>query len=182
MKTIQVEYQQNGKKYTHSAEVVVSDPTNDLAILRITDNSFTRLPQIPYVFTAKTEDVGTEVFTLGYPKTQKLGDEIKFTDGKVSAKTGVQGDVRLYQISVPITQGNSGGPLFDSKGNLIGITSPGWDNENSINYAIKSIYLKNLIDVLPENITLPNDTSIAGKPLTEKVKILSDFVPFILVK
>lgn len=182
MKTIQVEYLQNGKKYTHSAEVVVSDPTNDLAILRITDNSFVRLPKIPYVFTAKTEDVGTEVFTLGYPKTQKLGDEIKFTDGKVSAKTGVQGDIRLYQISVPITHGNSGGPLFDSKGNLIGITSSGWDNENSINYAIKSIYLKNLIDVLPESITLPNDTSIADKSLTEKVKILSDFVPFILVK
>lgn len=182
MKVIQVEYQQNGKKYTHNAEVVVSDPTNDLAILKITDNSFVKLPQIPYVFTAKTEDVGTEVFALGYPKTQKLGDEIKFTDGKISAKTGAMGDIRLYQISVPITHGNSGGPLFDSKGNLIGITSSGWDNENNINYAIKSIYLKNLIDVLPETIVLPNYSVIADKTLTEKVKILSDFVPFILVK
>ena len=151
-------------------------------MLKIKDNSFVRLPQIPYVFTAKTEDVGTEVFALGYPKTQKLGNEIKFTDGKISAKTGAKGDIRLYQISVPITHGNSGGPLFDSKGNLIGITSSGWDNENNINYAIKSIYLKNLVDVLPENITLPHHTAIANKPLTEKVKILSDFVPFILVK
>lgn len=182
MKVIQVVYQQNGKKFTHNAEVVVSDPTNDLAILKIKDNSFVRLPQIPYVFTARTEDVGTEVFALGYPKTQKLGEEIKFTDGKISAKTGVKGDIRLYQISVPITHGNSGGPLFDNNGNLIGITSSGWENENNINYAIKSIYLKNLIDVLPENITLPNYNEIANKTLTEKIKILSDFVPFILVK
>ena len=182
MKVIQVEYQQNGKKFTHNAEVVVSDPTNDLAILKITDNSFVRLPQIPYVFTAQTEDVGTEVFALGYPKTQKLGDEIKFTDGKISAKTGARGDIRLYQISVPITHGNSGGPLFDNNGNLIGITSSGWENENNINYAIKSIYLKNLIDVLPETISLPHYTGIKEKTLTEKVKLLSDFVPFILVK
>lgn len=182
MKVIQVEYLQNGNKFTHNAEVVVSDPTNDLAILKITDNSFTKLPQIPYVFTAKTEDVGTEVFALGYPKTQKLGDEIKFTDGKISAKTGAMGDIRLYQISVPITHGNSGGPLFDSYGNLIGITSSGWDNENNINYAIKSIYLKNLIDVLPETIILPHYSVIAEKTLTEKIKIISDFVPFILVK
>ena len=182
MKVIQVEYQQKGKKFIHNAEVIVSDPTNDLAILKITDISFIQLPQIPYVFTAKTEDVGTEVFALGYPKTQKLGDEIKFTDGKISAKTGAMGDIRLYQISVPITHGNSGGPLFDSKGNLVGITSSGWENENNINYAIKSIYLKNLIDVLPETIVLPNYSVIADKTLTEKVKILSDFVPFILVK
>lgn len=182
MKVIQVGYQQKGKKIKHNAEVIVSDPTNDLAILKITDNSFEELQPLPYVFTAQTEDVGTEVFALGYPKTQKLGDEIKFTDGKISAKTGARGDIRLYQISVPITHGNSGGPLFDTNGNLIGITSSGWDNENNINYAIKSIYLKNLIDVLPEKIILPTYSAIADKPLTEKVKILSDIVPFILVK
>ena len=164
------------------AKVVATDESSDLAIIKIVDNSFVALPKIPYVFTAKTEDVGTEVFALGYPKTQKLGQEIKFTDGAISAKTGAQGDIRLYQISVPITHGNSGGPLFDKKGNLIGITSSGWDNEDNINYAIKSIYLKNLIDVMPETITLPNDASIVGKSMVDKIKILSDFVPFIEAK
>ena len=181
-KQMQVTFKQNGQTKTYKAEVVVTDPTNDLAIIKIVDNSFVALPKIPYVFTAKTEDVGTEVFALGYPKTQKLGQEIKFTDGAISAKTGAQGDIRLYQISVPITHGNSGGPLFDKKGNLIGITSSGWDNEDNINYAIKSIYLKNLIDVMPETITLPNDASIVGKSMVDKIKILSDFVPFIEAK
>lgn len=181
-KQMQVTFKQNGQTKTYKAEVVVTDPTNDLAIIKIVDNSFVDLPKIPYVFTAKTEDVGTSVFALGYPKTQKLGEEIKFTDGTISAKTGAQGDIRLYQISVPITHGNSGGPLFDKQGNLVGITSSGWDNEDNINYAIKSIYLKNLIEVLPETITLPNNTSIRDKSLVDKIKILSDYVPFIEAK
>ena len=181
-KQMQVTFKQKGQTKTYKAEVVVTDPTNDLAIIKIVDNSFVELPKIPYVFTAKTEDVGTNVFALGYPKTQKLGEEIKFTDGTISAKTGAQGDIRLYQISVPITHGNSGGPLFDKQGNLIGITSSGWDNEDNINYAIKSIYLKNLIEVMPETITLPNDTSISDKSLVDMIKILSDFVPFIEAK
>ena len=181
-KQMQVTYKQNGQTKTYKAEVVVTDPTNDLAIIKIVDNSFVGLPKIPYVFTAKTEDVGTSVFALGYPKTQKLGEEIKFTDGTISAKTGAQGDIRLYQISVPITHGNSGGPLFDKQGNLIGITSSGWDNEDNINYAIKSIYLKNLIEVMPETITLPNDTTISEKSLVDMIKILSDYVPFIEAK
>ena len=130
-KQMQVTFKQNGQTKTYKAEVVVTDPTNDLAIIKIVDNTFVDLPKIPYVFTAKTEDVGTSVFALGYPKTQKLGEEIKFTDGTISAKTGAQGDIRLYQISVPITHGNSGGPLFDKQGNLIGITSSGWDNEDN---------------------------------------------------
>ena len=179
---LQVTYQQNGITKSYRAEVVVTDPTNDLAIIKIVDNAFTELPAIPYVFTAKTEDVGTSVFALGYPKTYKLGNEIKYTDGTISAKTGAKGDIRLYQISVPITNGNSGGPLFDKDGNLVGITSSGWDNEDNINYAIKSIYLKNLIEVMPENITLPNYSEIAEKSTVDKIKLISDFVPFIQAK
>ena len=179
---LQVTYMQNGITKSYPAEVVVTDPTNDLAIIKIVDNSFTELSQIPYVFTAKTEAVGTSVFALGYPKTHILGNEIKFTDGTISAKTGAMGDIRVYQISVPITYGNSGGPLFDKDGNLVGITSSGWENEDNINYAIKSIYLKNLIEVMPESITLPQDTTIKDKPLVDKIKIISDFVPFIQAK
>ena len=123
---------------------------------------------------------------MGYPIADVMGDEIKFTDGKISSKTGIEGDITVYQISVPIQPGNSGGPLFDSKGNLIGITSAGLNkeyfNSENVNYAIKTTYLKNLIDVLPEKITLPNNTTIYTLPLTEKIKTLSDFIPIIRVK
>ncbi len=72
-----------------------------------------------------------------------MGNEIKFTDGKISSKSGFQGDITTYQISVPIQPGNSGGPLFDEKGNLVGITSSGVNKQlaDNANYAIKTSYL-----------------------------------------
>jgi S1-C subfamily serine protease/antitoxin component YwqK of YwqJK toxin-antitoxin module len=183
---IQVEYFQKGIKNTYKAKVIVTDKQNDLAIIQIQDSKFNRLPSIPYVFNYSIKDVGTEVFALGYPMANIMGSEIKYTDGKISSKTGIQGDITVYQISVPIQPGNSGGPLFDSKGNLVGITSSALNKEyfntENVNYAIKTSYLKNLIDVLPETISLPNNSDIYNKPLTEKIKILSDFVPLIKVK
>jgi S1-C subfamily serine protease len=119
---------------------------------------------------------------LGYPQLQKQGTEIKFTDGKISAKTGYKGNITEYQISVPIQPGNSGGPLFDSKGNLIGITTAYLVDAQNVNYAIKTSYLKNLVEVMPEKITLPANTEIYSKSLTDKIKVLSDFIPIILVK
>ena len=56
------------------------------------------------------------------------------------------------------------------------------NNVENVNYAIKSNYLKSLIDVLPETISLPSDSTIYGLPLTEKIKVLSDIVPIIRVK
>ena len=183
---IQVEYFQKGIKNTFSAKVIVTDKQNDLAIIQINDPKFKTLPSIPYVFISTIKDVGTEVFALGYPMANVMGDEIKFTDGKISSKTGIEGDITVYQISVPIQPGNSGGPLFDNKGNLIGITSSGLNkeyfNSENVNYAIKTTYLKNLIDVMPESITLPNNIEIYNKPLTEKIKLLSDYIPIIRVK
>ena len=49
-----------------------------------------------------------------------MGKEIKVTDGIINSKSGFQGDITTYQISAPIQGGNSGGPLFDDKGNFIG--------------------------------------------------------------
>jgi S1-C subfamily serine protease len=183
-KAIQVEYFQKGMKYKYAAKVIVSDKQNDLAIIQINDDKFQTLFNIPYVFSFNLKDVGTEVFTLGYPMEDVMGSEIKYTDGKISSKTGWQGDITVYQISVPIQHGNSGGPLFDVTGNLIGITSSGIrpDVAQNANYAIKTTYLKNLIDVMPESITLPNDISIYNKTITDKIKLLSDFIPVIRVK
>ena len=181
---IQVEYFQKGIKNIFAAKVIVTDKQNDLAIIQINDPKFKGLQNIPYVFSTNIKDVGTDVFALGYPMENVMGSEIKFTDGKISSKTGWKGDITVYQISVPIQHGNSGGPLFDIKGNLVGITSSGisGDVAQNVNYAIKTTYLKNLIDVMPESITLPSNVDIYNKPLTEKIKLLSDFIPILRVK
>ena len=181
-----VEFKRNNKLEVFNARLVQSDKTNDLAILKIEDESFSTINKLAYNFKLRSVDIGTEIFALGYPLTDIMGDDIKFTDGKISSKTGYGGDVTTYQIQVPIQPGNSGGPLFDFKGNLIGVTSSGinrkLDLTENVNYAIKTSYLFNLIDVLPETITLPSSTELASKKLTDQIKILSDYVVIIQVK
>jgi len=184
---IEVEFVRNGIKQTYSAKVIQSDKQNDLSIIKINSSEFEPFTKLPYNFKTNISDVGSSIFALGYPMALSLmGTEIKFTDGKISSKTGIQGDITTYQISVPIQPGNSGGPLFDYDGNLIGITSTCINRElditENVNYAIKSSYLKNLIDVLDYKLTLPNDRLIANKTLTEKIKILSDYVVLIKIR
>lgn len=184
-KEIQVEYYQKGIKKTFHAIEVKSDKVNDISILKIDDPGFQKLNKIPYSIASKTSDVGVSVFALGYPMALSLmGEEIKFTDGKISSKTGFKGDITIYQISVPIQPGNSGGPLFDIDGNIVGITSSGLSKEISenVNYAIKSNYLRNLIEVLDEKIDLPTESLIKTLSLTEKIKILSEYIPLIKIK
>lgn len=184
MTKFQVEYYINGKKYTYPAKVIATDPNNDMAIIRINEEDSVYLPEIPYKFDTRTKDVGTDVFTLGYPLTFLMGEEIKYTKGEISAKSGFQGDIRTYQISVPITNGNSGGPLFDYDGNVVGITSSGLNKRlaDNVNYAIKSIYLHILIDACQESIELPTGIDLTGKSKPEIIKALQGFVVLIKVK
>jgi S1-C subfamily serine protease len=182
---IEIEFIRNGQKQNYKAKVIQSDKQNDLTILKIDDNSFIPFSSIPYNFQTSLADVGSNVFALGYPMALSvMGTEIKFTDGKISSKTGFQGDISTYQMTTPIQPGNSGGPLFDFDGNLIGINSAKIraDVADNVSYAIKSSYLKNLIDVLPTTLSLPNEKTIMTKTLTEKIKIISDYVVLIRLK
>lgn len=185
-KVIEVSIVRNGAWEHHPAKVVLSDEQNDLSILKIDDANFKKLPPIPYNFTTRIQDTGSEVFTLGYPIAEIMGDEVKFTDGKISSKSGIHGDATVYQISVPIQPGNSGGPLFDTKGNLVGITSSCLNRDyfksENVNYAIKSSYLKALVDALPQTIHLQDKADIADYPLTEKIKKFQSYMTYIKVK
>ena len=109
-----------------------------------------------------------------------MGDEIKLTTGVVSSRTGFQGDVSLYQISAPIQPGNSGGPLFDSKGNIIGIVSAKHRGAENVGYAIKASYLKNLIESVMSTNILPQNNKISGFNLSGKVKSVKNYVYYII--
>lgn len=156
----------------YDATIVATDKYNDLALLQITDNSFKGFGTIPYSVKTTVSEVGEDIFVLGYPLTSTMGDEIKLTTGIISSKTGFQGDVSLYQISAPIQPGNSGGPLFDYQGNLVGIVNAKHKGAENVGYAIKTSYLKNLIESSITTSILPNNNQTAGLPLTSKVKSL----------
>ena len=181
-KTIDIVIKDNRSVSTYKAKVLASDKTNDLALLMIDDEKFLHFDSIPFAISTRTSEVGTSVFAMGYPMSLYMGDEVKITDGIISSRTGYQGDIVTYQISAPIQPGNSGGPLFDKKGYLVGITNAGIMDANNVGYAIKSSYVRNLIESAPISIDIPEVNKLQDLELTEQIKQLSKFVTHIKVK
>ena len=172
--------------FTYKAKVLLADAKNDVALLKIEDEKFKGLNSIPYGVT-ENSDVGSKVFTIGYPLSDVMGSNYKVTDGIISSKSGIADDVRYYQISVPIQPGSSGGPLFNKEGNIIGITSARLNSKavgtqiENVNYAIKSSYLLNLYNMLPNSTTLSTTSNVATKELQDQIKVLKNYVCLIKV-
>lgn len=185
-KSIEVEFKNDEGLKKYNAVVVNSDEETDLAILKINDDDFKEFDETPnYNFKSGLADSGEVIYAYGYPMAlSAMGKEVKITDGIISSKTGINGDVKTYQISAPIQPGNSGGPLFDEKGNLIGINSSGLSKEiaDNVGYTIKTNYLINLIDVLPEKIELPYSHTIRWLSNQKQIKRLSKYTVLIKVK
>ena len=182
---IEVEFILNEEVQKFNAEIVQVDKVNDLAIIKIFDMNFDGVDELPYNFKTRSSDVGTKVYAFGYPMAlTAMGKEIKITDGIISSKSGFDGDITTYQITAPIQGGNSGGPLFDDKGNFLGINSSGIrkDLADNVGYTIKSSYVLNLVDVLPKSIDLPSSTKLELLPLTDQIKEISKYVVLIKVK
>lgn len=179
---ITVQINKNGSKQSYKAKVLIADKINDLCLLQIDDGTFADYPDLQYGFRTDICETGTSVFAMGYPMSDVLGEEVKVTDGLISSKTGFDGNIVMYQISVPIQPGNSGGPLFDKQGYLVGITNAGVQKAQNVGYAIKSSYLKNLIDAAPGQIKLPDHSAIENLPFTQQIQKLSQYIVWIIAE
>jgi S1-C subfamily serine protease len=132
------------------ASVAAVDPANDLALLKAQAVT-------PALSIARSGSVavGDDVFTLGYPLPQLEGAEQKATFGHVNALSGIGDDIRFIQIDIPIQPGNSGGPLLDARGTVIGVITEELSPEKTyqasgalpqnVNYAVKVEYLLPLL-------------------------------------
>jgi len=148
---------------TYEAIVVKKDTNNDLALLKV-KGTFSALPIVKSQIVKR----GMRVVTVGFPNIDIQGKEPKLSDGIVSALSGMQDEPTVFQISVPIQQGNSGGPLVNLDGNVVGIVASklsalymiknrGSVPEN-VSYAIKSNYLIELIltdDLISKSLVQP---------------------------
>lgn len=159
------------------AEVVATDEVNDLAILKVKGAN---IKQIPYSVSTSPVEVGQEVFVLGYPMTDTMGEEIKLTNGIISSLSGFQGTQNNYQISVPIQPGNSGGPMFDSNGNVVGVVVAKHTQATLASYAIKISYLNTLMYRSLGCSLFPKDNRVSNLPLTDKVKVIKNYVYYIM--
>jgi TPR repeat protein len=123
--------------------LVKVDTKNDLALIKC-EGSFQPVP----VKESRVVKLGQAVFTIGFPNVELQGVSPKMTRGEISSLAGLQDDPRHWQISVPVQPGNSGGPLFDEAGNVIGVIVAKLnaikaakftgDLSQNVNYAVKS--------------------------------------------
>jgi S1-C subfamily serine protease len=156
------------------ANVVKIDPDADVALLKC-DGQFQAVP----IKSSESVKLGQSVFTLGFPDIQLQGVSPKMTRGEISSQNGAQDDPRDWQISVPVQPGNSGGPLFDSDGNVVGLVVAKLNALNTakisgelpenVNYAVKSAYVLPLFDASMTAHLLPEKTPMSGVEKTEDV-------------
>ncbi len=138
-----------------SAQVVYKDEAIDVAVLKADKINASFLP----IISSSKIETGEEVFTLGFPQIQIQGYEPKYTKGSINSLSGMGGNQRFFQISIPVQPGNSGGPLINSKGQVVGVIAARLDEiatlmytgaiPQNVNYAIKSSFVLPFLDTLP---------------------------------
>ncbi|MBK9639400.1 MAG: trypsin-like peptidase domain-containing protein [Bacteroidetes bacterium] len=165
-------YISNEKYAQLKMKVIYTNPSLDMAVLKVDDESFHGFKDIPYSIRKSVADPGEKVYTLGFPR-----EEMVFGEGSVSSYTGYEGDTAAYQISIPVNPGNSGGPLFDSQGNLIGIVSGRNSSAEGASFAVKSKWISEDIKAhSEEKISLSSKKSTMGSDRASQVKKVKDFV------
>ncbi len=153
-------YLMNQKGEKIIATVVASDVEHDIALLSVVNG---KLP--PALFLAASNArLGASVFTIGFPRVDVMGKTPKLSLGIISSINGLSDDPTSYQISVPIQPGNSGGPLVNMRGEVVGLITTmlgtvSADNGEpqplaSINYALKAGYVEALLRNLPDRSAL----------------------------
>jgi S1-C subfamily serine protease len=172
---------QNNKGITYKVKPFYSDPVNDIAILKISDKNFESLPSLPYAIKRGTSGVGESVFTLGFPK-----DDIVLGDGYVSSKTGINGDTLAYQVAIPVNPGNSGGPLLDNSGNIVGIINGKENKTDGATFAVKSKYIMEALNAIPQDslsrrVAYGKRSVLRGLKRDKQVQKMQDYVFMIKV-
>tara|TARA_R110000787_G_scaffold12096_1_gene39548 strand:+ start:1187 stop:2737 length:1551 start_codon:yes stop_codon:yes gene_type:complete len=144
------------------AQILAVDKTNDIAILKVNikPNS---------IFPVSNEDVSLleDVVVAGYPLGKKVSSAIKTHKGVVTALAGAGDNYSNFQTDASINAGNSGGPIMNQKGNIVGIAVATWveDGVQGVHFGIKSSTLKTFASSNSLTFTQPNNRELTNKDL-----------------
>ncbi|NCD68962.1 trypsin-like peptidase domain-containing protein [Mucilaginibacter agri] len=169
-------YVQNETGDSYHARIVYTEPGYDVALLRIDDSTFKAQNPLPYTLKRAQSDLGEDVYTIGYPR-----NDVVYGKGYLSSATGFHDDTTAYQVSIPVNPGNSGGPLLDNKGNIIGIISGKQSLMEGAAFAVKSEYLLKAIKNMPSDsvnkkIVLNSKNTLASLSRAQQIKKVQNYV------
>lgn len=153
-------YEISFRDTTLSAELVASDETHNLALLRPAHSS--PLP-LPLPLSTKSANTGERVFTLGYSRFETVGDVLKTSTGIISAQSGALGDPRVYRTTISFPFEAGGAPLLNRQGHVVGVLFSAQNSQefsqsrpasSSFSYAVKTESLRQLqagVEDLPDS-------------------------------
>jgi invasion protein IalB len=161
-------------------KIAARDIKNDLALIR----SSARVQKVARIRTSVR--LGEEIAAFGFPHSGLLASTGSFTTGNVTALAGLGDDVSSLQMSAPVQAGNSGGPLLDQSGNLIGVVtaklglnmiSATGDLPQNVNFAIKASLVATFLDAKRVTYMAASEPSPMTKPdLADYAKSISVFL------
>lgn len=168
----------NNKGEEFVAVVLHTDIAKDIAILKIVDKNFKPIASLPYGISRTVSDVAEPIYTLGYPR-----NDIVYSEGYLSARTGFNGDTLSCQLGIAANRGNSGGPVFNHNGEVIGILSTKETESEGVAFAIQSKYIYDAIEMLKtrkdtsyQSLRLPAKSMVRGLDKQQQVKKIQDYV------
>lgn len=174
---------QNKKGENFNARVVFNDILRDISILKIDDDNYKPAGIVPFAISKSSADLAEPIFTLGYPR-----DEIVYGQGYLSAKTGFNGDTLSCQIAIAANPGNSGGPVLNHNGEVIGILSTRQPSAEGVVFAIQAKYIYDAIHELKAGndttfgkVKVPATSLLKGMDRVQQVKKMEDFVYMVKV-
>jgi S1-C subfamily serine protease len=158
-----------GSSVVGSVRVVTSDETNDLALLKAN----TTFAQVVALRSGTNIRPADDVVAVGFPLAGLLADQPNVTTGTVSALAGLGNDSRYLQISSPVQPGNSGGPLFDLSGHLVGVVTETLDAlvmakeggtiPQNVNFALTSSVVRGFLDAYSISYGTARSDSVLSK-------------------
>ncbi len=159
------------------ATIAYIDKEKDLALLKIDDKAFKPVASLPYSFKHGEFNLGSDIYTLGYPR-----DVIVYNSGYISATSGHDGDTSSLQISLPANPGNSGGPVLNKNGEVVGILSARETDAEGVVFAIKSKGIYDMLNDLKredtsyQSIRMPVTSNLKKLDREQQIKKVADYV------
>jgi S1-C subfamily serine protease len=161
------------------ASIVAYEPKNDIALLKVDDKHFRfSKGELPYSFLAGKAALGASVYTLGFPQ-----DEVVYNEGYISSRNGYQGDSNQYRLEVPAGPGQSGAPVVDENGTVVGIIRSKDEGTEGTTYAVTSKTLLRLLKDVPKDKRprLPMGNHLSGLNREQQVERLQDYTCMVQV-